>query len=75
MEKAKLYCEAIPKKFGMYRVSTRDAEGREITGVTTEISDNYLDVNILQVRDERALVLFPKGLNRETAEVNAMSLN
>lgn len=74
MEKAKLLCEAIPKQFGKYRVFVQDLKGRQITGILP-ISDNYLDVNILAVEDEKAFVLLPKGLNQDTAWINSINLN
>ena len=74
MEKAKLFCRTFPRNFGRYRVSVLDLEGEEITGILT-MHGKQIEVEILEDHGEKALVLFPHGMSKETAWINSKNLN
>lgn len=74
MEKAKLYCQTFPGKFGKYRVSVLDLKGEEITGVLVA-PEKQIEVNVLEDHGEKALILFPYGMSKETAWVKSKNLN
>ena len=74
MEKAKLYCKAIPRNYGKSRVIVQDLNGREITGIMP-LEDNQIDVEVLEDRGNKAFVLLPKEFSRDTAWINSKLLN
>lgn len=74
MEKAKLYCKTFPKSFGKYRVSVLDLKGEEITGILVA-PEKQIEVQVLEDHGEKALVLFPFGMNKEIAWIKSSKLN
>jgi hypothetical protein len=74
MEKAKLYCQTFPKRFGKYRVSVLDLRGEEITGVLVT-PEKQIEVQVLEYHEEKALVLFPFGMSKEIAWIKTNNLN
>ena len=74
MEKAKLYCKTFPRNFGKFRVSVLDLKGEEITGILA-MPEKQIEVSILEDHGEKALVLFPQGMSKETAWINSKNLN
>lgn len=75
MEKAKLYFQKSPGRFfGEYTVAITDTFGKEIVG-NMQIRENSLEVGVLEVKEDKALVLLPKQLNKEIAWINTYQLN
>ena len=56
-----------------YRIAIKDFKGKQIFG-NPDMRKGVLEVNILEIGDQSATVLLPKGMEENTAQVDINSI-